>query len=767
MTSSRHRALAEDAMRLAVYTDYKYRCDATGVYAEKAFTLFIARLAEQLDELVLLGRVDPELGQWHYRLPDSISFVPLPWYRTLARPLRAAPAMLRSIRRFWRSLDDVDAVWLLGPHLLSIAFLTVAALRRKPVVLGARQDLPRYVASRHPRRRSLRALALLLEGAWRVLARRHPIIVVGPDLERRYRHAVAALGIYVSLVDESAIEDAHESRDYSGKLTVLSVGRLEREKNPLLLADVLALLREHDPRWRLVVCGEGPMRAELLERLDRLGMTEYADLRGYVPMDDGLDRFYRECHLFLHVSWTEGMPQVLLEAFAARLPVVATAVGGVARAAGGCAVLVPPGDAPAAAYELAKIAHDRSLRARLTRVAADHARRHTAESETHRVADFLRSATGAEPGPELKQPRKARAAAAIGSVIASICALVALVFAGTASGAAVGSCAKVASPSGNDSAPGTAGRPYATAQRLVNALAPGETGCLRAGTYREDLTLATRGTGLTSYPGDQATLAGRLRVTADQVTVERLTLDGRNARDLPSPTINADDVVFRRNDVSSRDSGICFILGSLTEVRHPVIKRNRIHDCGRPGGIPDHGIYMQHVNGARIVRNTIYDNAERGIKIGPNSQRALIRGNVIDGNPIGLNFSGNGSSASSGNVVTRNVISNSTGYWNVQSYWPGPVGRGNVVSRNCLHGANPDPHYNERGGISDGPGFAAVGNLTASPAYVNRQAKDFRLRRDSMCRAVYGPAASGGASPLLGVVRELRQLIEGVLAYME
>jgi glycosyltransferase involved in cell wall biosynthesis len=767
MTSSRHRASADDAMRLAVYTDYKYRCDASGVYAEKAFTLFIARLAEQLDGLVLLGRVDPKPGRWHYRLPESISFVPLPWYRTLARPLRAAPAMLRSIRRFWRALDDVDVVWLLGPHLLSIAFLIVAALRRKRVVLGARQDLPRYVASRHPRRRSLRALAVTLEGAWRVLARRYPIIVVGPDLERRYRHAIAALGIYVSLVDESAIEDARESRDYSGELTVLSVGRLEREKNPLLLADVLALLREHDPRWRLVVCGEGPMREELLDTLDRLGLTEYADLLGYVPMDDGLDRFYRECHLFLHVSWTEGMPQVLLEAFAARLPVVATAVGGVADAAGGRALLVPPGDAPAAASELAKIAHDGSLRARLTRVAADHARRHTVETESHRVADFLGGVTGAESGPERKQPSKARATAAIGSLIASICALAAMALAGTASGTSVGRCAKVASPDGNDSAPGTAGGPYATAQRLVNALAPGETGCLRAGTYREDLTLATPGVGLTSYPGGRATLAGRLRVTADRVTVERLTLDGRNARDLPSPTINADDAVFRRNDVSSRDSGICFILGSLTEVRHPVIKRNRIHDCGQPGGIPDHGIYMQHVNGARIVRNTIYDNAERGIKIGPDSQRALIRGNVIDGNPIGLNFSGDESSASSGNVVTRNVISNSTGYWNVQSYWPGPVGRGNVVSRNCLHPANPDSHYDERGGISDGPGFAAVGNLTASPGYLNRQAKDFRLSRDSMCRAVYGAAVSGSASPLLCLALELRQLIDGVLAYVE
>ena len=364
-----------------------------------------------------------------------------------------------------------------------------------------------------------------------------------------------------------------------------------------------------------------------------------------------------------------------------------------------------------------------------------------------------------------------RVRATIASLVVSVCAIAAAIFAmGTGADAGANPvCAKVASPNGDDSASGSSGRPYATVQRLVNSLAAGETGCLRAGTYRQgEVTLDTPGITLTSYPGERATLAGRLRVTADRVTVERLTLDGRNARDLPSPTINADDVVFRRNDVSSRRSGICFIFGSLEEVRHPVLKRNRIHNCGQPGGIPDHGIYMQDVKGARIVRNTIYDNAERGIKIGPDSRRALIRGNVIDGNPIGLNFSGGESSASSGNVVTRNVISNSTRYWNVQSYWPGPVGSGNVVARNCVHGGNPDSHYNENGGISDGPGFSAVGNRIASPAYVNRNAKDFRLRKDSQCRGALGPNPRGAdTSPLLGPALELRTLIEVVLAYLE
>jgi glycosyltransferase involved in cell wall biosynthesis len=380
-------------MRVAVYTDYKYRRDADAVYAEKAFALFLGRLAHHLDGLVLLGRLDPRPGEWHYRLPPGVTFVPLPWYPTLARPFTAAPALVRSIRRFWRALDGVDAVWLLGPHLLSLAFLAIATIRRKRVVLGARQDLPRYVASRHPDQRALRLIALILEGAWRALARFHPIVVVGPDLERRYRRARRVLGVYVSLVEERVIGNGagEGRRDYSSELSVLAVGRLDREKNPLLLADVLALLRGVEPRWRLVVCGDGPMRQELVQRLDRLGVGQFADLPGYVPMDRGLTRFYRECHLFLHASWTEGVPQVLLEAFAARLPVVATAVGGVTRAADGCALLVAPGDAPAAATRLLSLARDRSLREQLTEAGVARVRRHTLEAESRRVADFLRS----------------------------------------------------------------------------------------------------------------------------------------------------------------------------------------------------------------------------------------------------------------------------------------------------------------------------------------------------------------------------------------
>jgi Right handed beta helix region len=305
-------------------------------------------------------------------------------------------------------------------------------------------------------------------------------------------------------------------------------------------------------------------------------------------------------------------------------------------------------------------------------------------------------------------------------------------------------CARFTSPAGSDASPGTFARPYRTVQKLVDTLGRGQTGCLRGGRYRQgEVTIRRSGIRLTSYRGKRATLIGRLRVDADGVTVVRLRLDGRNPRDLPSPTVNADDVTFRGNNVSNRGTSSCFLLGGTTEVRHSVIKGNRIHDCGLTTTDYDHGIYMSNVNGAVIIGNTIYDNGSRGIKVGPDSQGALIRGNVIDGNPIGLTFSGDDASASSNNVVVHNVIANSTRWWNVQSYWSGQEGTANLVRRNCVYGSNPNPHYNEHGGVSDEHrGFAAEENLIAAPDYVDREAKDFRLRSDSPCRRVYRMAST-------------------------
>jgi glycosyltransferase involved in cell wall biosynthesis len=380
-------------MRLCVYTDYAYSQVDGAVYGQRAFVTFVCEVGSCFDELVVLGRIDPAAGRSRYRLPPGVRFVALPYYESLTQPLRVLVALIRSLRTVWRELDSVDVVWLLGPYLHSFVYALLASLRRRPVVLGVRQELVQYTRTRHPGRRGLALAAYIEEMAWRALARIAPTVVVGPSLARSYARSRALLQVSVSLVrDEDILEpDSAGSRSYDAELRVLTVGRLDTEKNPLLLADILAALRRQDPAWRLIVCGEGSLQTALAERLDELGVAEHAQLRGYIPFTD-LRELYRDAHAFLHVSWTEGVPQVLFESWAAALPVVATAVGGVPEAAGDAALLIPAGDAEAAAEALCRVRDDRQLRRELIEAGHARVRERTLEAEARRVARFIASA---------------------------------------------------------------------------------------------------------------------------------------------------------------------------------------------------------------------------------------------------------------------------------------------------------------------------------------------------------------------------------------
>ena len=324
------------------------------------------------------------------------------------------------------------------------------------------------------------------------------------------------------------------------------------------------------------------------------------------------------------------------------------------------------------------------------------------------------------------------------------------VLAGPASAAST-TCDLVAAPNGSDAAAGTDAAPLKTAQKLVDSLAPGQTGCLRSGLYREsdnEVGIDTPNTTLTSYPGERAQITGRIWVSkqGDGVLVSDLDLDGRNPTELPSPTINADDVVLRGNDITNGHTAICVSLGSADSygrARNTLIEGNKIHDCGHmPATNQDHGIYVNTSDNAVIRDNFIYDNADRGIQLYPDAQNTLVTGNVIDGNGQGVIFGGSEISASSNNTVQNNVITNSKIRDNLDASWaPGKVGNGNVARNNCVGGGAYD---DGDGGILDGQlGFKALDNLIKVPDFVNRKAGDFSIAGASPCSAIL----AGGKAP--------------------
>jgi parallel beta-helix repeat protein len=274
--------------------------------------------------------------------------------------------------------------------------------------------------------------------------------------------------------------------------------------------------------------------------------------------------------------------------------------------------------------------------------------------------------------------------------------------------AATSICDKYAATDGSDSANGTKSAPFRTAQKLADSLEPGQTGCLRAGTYTQSnnqVRIGRAGITLRSAPGERATIRARVYVPkgADRVTVRNLNLDG-STNTLPSPTVNANHTRWLNNSITNQNTTICFSVG------HPrwgiatgtIIRNNAIHRCGKlPRTNHHHGIYVGAARDTRIIGNRIHNNADRAIQLYPDAQGTIIRDNVIRGNGQGIVFSGKGEKVSSNSTVVANVIVDSRAGWNVFSNYNQTdlVGRDNVVRDNCLRASHPDPYYNKNGGV--------------------------------------------------------------------
>ena len=304
-------------------------------------------------------------------------------------------------------------------------------------------------------------------------------------------------------------------------------------------------------------------------------------------------------------------------------------------------------------------------------------------------------------------------------------------------------CDRFAAPSGSGAA-GTLQRPYGTAKKLVNSLHSGETGCLRAGTYRFSSLIVNRASiTLTPYGSERVTLKGDIKVPPAGAgsVIQGMKLEGARGKNQIGPRLYADGVVLRDNNISNHHTGICVMVAryfSHPAPRGIVIERNRIHDCGRlPATNHHHGIYLSQARGTTVRDNWIYGNADRGIQQYPDTQGSLITGNVIDSNGQGVNFSGSGhNDCSNDNTVEGNVITNSKIGWNAYSGSQGPACSGNLVRSNCVFASNSG--YKDHGGIEPGSrSFKDSDNLDARPRFETPAKGDYRLAADSPCLAKY------------------------------
>jgi glycosyltransferase involved in cell wall biosynthesis len=123
-----------------------------------------------------------------------------------------------------------------------------------------------------------------------------------------------------------------------------AAGRLSPEKGFAVLAEAARRVLREDPGAGIVLFGDGPLHEALARQVEAAGLAGRFVLAGFRA---DLDRYIPWLDVMVLPSYTEGLPNVVLEACAAGVPVVATAVGGTPEVIedGENGYLAPPGDA--------------------------------------------------------------------------------------------------------------------------------------------------------------------------------------------------------------------------------------------------------------------------------------------------------------------------------------------------------------------------------------------------------------------------------------
>jgi glycosyltransferase involved in cell wall biosynthesis/predicted metal-dependent phosphoesterase TrpH len=339
-------------------------------------------------EIEVVG-TDPEVDR---RLP-AVAEIEVPYYAGLRIGIPSLPGAVQTLT----GLDGgrYQAIHVCSPGPAGITGALVARALGLPLLGSYHTELTAYAQLRSGEERVSGAMAMAVSALYGACD-----VVLSPSAAAD--QALAAIGMPPARVlrwdrgvDTERFDPAlREPSLLPGAPTVMYAGRITREKGAELLIDAFLRAREHEPQLQLVLAGGGPEQEHVRQRL---GAS--ATLLGWLEGRE-LARAYASADMLLFPSATDTFGQVILEAQASGIPVIAVARGGPLsliedRVSG---LLCEP-DAAELADAIVELARSPLLRTRLSGAALAAAQRRTWERTLQLLADgYDRALAGQHAG---------------------------------------------------------------------------------------------------------------------------------------------------------------------------------------------------------------------------------------------------------------------------------------------------------------------------------------------------------------------------------
>jgi glycosyltransferase involved in cell wall biosynthesis len=202
----------------------------------------------------------------------------------------------------------------------------------------------------------------------------------------------------IRIIPNPVFESASKARPAiaasNGRFRIVSVGRLAAQKGQDLLIDSFAQIAGNWPNWDLVIFGEGPCRAELVDQVNKLNLHGRITFPGVIK---DVSSALAASHIMAFPSRYEGFPNALAEGLAAALPSIGyRGVSGVADLIlpGKTGLLVNPEEGIGGfAHALSRLLEDADLRVRLGNAGCMHVSKWAPDHVLSAWDDLIREVT--------------------------------------------------------------------------------------------------------------------------------------------------------------------------------------------------------------------------------------------------------------------------------------------------------------------------------------------------------------------------------------